>query len=344
MVGNCGDDSDDQASLTRRDFVQGVAGAGAALALGGCTAAAPVATVGAQDLPGYYPPLKTGLRGSHPGSFEVAHALRDGLAPPPAASTGEAFDLVVVGGGISGLTAAFLYRERHPDARVLVLDNHDDFGGHAKRNEFWLDGELCLMNGGTYSIESPRPYSAIAAGLLRRLGIDAEDLDRRAQDRDYYRSRGLVDGVFLDRETFGADHLVRRDPNDSWSQTLAAAPLPARAKADIARLEESPPDFLKGLSVEAKLQQLASISYRDYLRDTVRADPAAVAFYQHRTHGLWGIGIEAVPAIECWPTGLPGTAPFGNPSPEKPGSSVGQHSMAGTASMPIPHSPCVRCW
>jgi spermidine dehydrogenase len=136
---------DGTTGLTRRGFVGGVAGAGAGaalapLALGGCDGTASGAPAAAQDLPGYYPPQKTGLRGSHPGSFDVAHALRDGAALPEPSSTGEVYDLVVVGGGISGLAAAFLYRERHPEARLLVLDNHDDFGGHAKRNEFWLDG------------------------------------------------------------------------------------------------------------------------------------------------------------------------------------------------------------
>ncbi len=45
------------------------------------------------------------------------------------------YDLVVVGGGASGLSAAYFYRKEHPDARILILDIHDDFGGHAKRNE-----------------------------------------------------------------------------------------------------------------------------------------------------------------------------------------------------------------
>ena len=340
MARDGADHGEDGARLTRRDFVQGVGGAALApLALAGCAAPPAGAAVGAQDLPGYYPPALTGLRGSHPGSFEVAHALRDGAPRPAAASTGEVYDLVVVGGGISGLSAAFLYRERRPEARVLVLDNHDDFGGHAKRNEFLLDGELQLMNGGTYSIESPRPYSASADGLLRRLGIDSADLAARAQDTGFYASQGLVDGIFLDRETFGADHLVRRDPKDPWSRTLAAAPLPARAKADIARLEESPPDYLAGLTTEAKLRRLAAISYRDYLRDVARLDPAAVAFYQQRTHGLWGIGIEAVPAIEGWPTGLPGFQGLNLPKHAAPGMGPTAAGFADTGGSVDVHLP-----
>ena len=304
------DSSKDQhaGALTRREFVQGAAGTGAALALGGCDTTPTGIAPGAQDLAGYYPPTLTGLRGSHPGSFEVGHALRDGTPLPPAQSNGEVYDLVVVGAGISGLSAAYFYRERVPAARVLVLDNHDDFGGHARRNEFWLDGELQLMNGGTYSIESPRPYSALADRLLRRLGIDAAALDKQIQDKDYYAKLGLVGGVFLDRETFGGDALIRKDPAQSWARALERSPLPARARADIARLEDAPPDFLPGLAPEAKKARLATLSYRDYLGEVARLDPLAVAFYQQRTHGEWGVGADAVSALEAWATELPGFA------------------------------------
>ena len=114
------------------------------------------------------------MRGSHPGSFENAHALRDGdfwtAATRRSRTPARRYDLVVVGGGISGLSAAHFYRAARPDARILILDNHDDFGGHAKRNEFHLDGKLHLMNGGTLEIDSPRPYSAVADGLLNDAG------------------------------------------------------------------------------------------------------------------------------------------------------------------------------
>ena len=135
-------------AITRRDFVQGVAagsvGVLAGASLAGCSAAAALPAA-AQDAPGYYPPRLTGLRGSHPGSFESAHALRDGRALETSLDLEERFDLIVVGAGISGLAAAHCYLERHPAARVLVLDNHDDFGGHAKRNEFGSGGELRLL-------------------------------------------------------------------------------------------------------------------------------------------------------------------------------------------------------
>jgi spermidine dehydrogenase len=102
--------------VPRRDFLQGTL-IGAATALNGPllaglaeAASRSAAPIAAQDQPGYYPPLLTGLRGSHPGSFEAAHALRDGSSTPSATDTGESYDLVVVGGGISGLAAAQFFR------------------------------------------------------------------------------------------------------------------------------------------------------------------------------------------------------------------------------------------
>src|SRR6185437_6347964 len=156
--------------ITRRDFLNGIAIGATAIASAPLLAAAPGSgaaqapgaaelPAAAQDAAGYYPPLLTGMRGSHPGSFEDAHALRDGKTWPSTTDTGEEYDLIVVGGGISGLAAAHFYRAHaKTPSRILILDNHDDFGGHAKRNEFNLNGHLDLLNGGTLEIDSPRPY------------------------------------------------------------------------------------------------------------------------------------------------------------------------------------------
>ena len=297
-------------AITRRDFLNGVP-----IAVGGLLpdlfATALADGRPPQDLPDYYPPALTGLRGNHPGSFEAAHKVRDGdfgpLPRPDArAEANETYDLVVVGGGISGLAAAHFYRERHKAARILILDNHDDFGGHAKRNEFQLGGRLALMNGGTYEIDSPRPYSPVADGVLKTLGINPVALTKQCADRDFYHSLGLRRGIFLDKETFGADKLIVASDGSSWAQLLAQSPLSPAAQRDIARIEEEKIDYLPGLSSAEKKSRLSKISYRDFLLNIVKADPGVIPFYQARTHGEWGVGIDAVSALDVWAFGFPG--------------------------------------
>lgn len=137
-------------SMTRRDFLNGTALAIAS----GLTPAAQIAAD-----PARYPPALTGMRGQHPGSFEVAHAFaRQGQRfGVDHAAVDENFDLAIVGGGISGLAAAWFYRRAAgPKARILILDNHDDFGGHAKRNEFAIGGRTLIGYGGSQSIQSPK--------------------------------------------------------------------------------------------------------------------------------------------------------------------------------------------
>jgi spermidine dehydrogenase len=309
-----------QCKITRRDFLNGMAvGVGGTLAspwLEGLLATqTPVPS--AQDRPGYYPPTLTGMRGSHPGAFEVAHALRDGTFWQQAGKpvqTDEEYDLVVVGGGISGLAAAYFYRKHAGSAaRILILDNHDDFGGHAKRNEFHLAGRMLLTNGGTVSIESPFPYSTEASRLLAELGIDPPALQKK-----YVGGRtsgGLGFGYFFDKETFGTERLVTNAPGGFygpqgtagiWRDFLARTPLSAQAQQDIARIQEAKVDYMEGVPQEQKKARLSTMSYKDFLLNLVKAHPDVIPFYQTRTHGLYGIGIDAVPALDCWAIHLPG--------------------------------------
>ncbi len=308
-------------AITRRDFLNGIAiGAGSTLAsawLPGLTLAAETPAF-PQDVSGYNPPALTGMRGSHPGSFEVAHALRDGkfweTAGKPV-DTHEVYDLIVVGAGMSGLAAAYFYRRQAgPSARILILDNHDDFGGHAKRNEFRPGGRLLLANGGTVAIESPFPYSPEARGLLTELGIDPPALEKKCVDRDVY--RGLGASYFFDKETFGVDRLVTGVPGGpgssptsgtkAWPEFLAKTPLSADAQRDIARIQEEKVDYMPGVAQVEKKARLSRMSYKDFLLKVVKVHPDVIPFYQTRTHGLYGIGIDAVPALDCWAINFPG--------------------------------------
>jgi spermidine dehydrogenase len=298
--------------ITRRDFLNGVGVAltGAALAPDGWNDPAQPPRPAVQET--YYPPTRTGLRGSHPGSFEVAHRLRDGASFGTPERTGEHYDLVVVGAGLSGLSSAYFFRSSAgPGTRTLVLDNHDDFGGHAKRNEFHFDGSTLLLNGGTSNIESVERYSTVASALLQEVGIDwrrAYEYDQSS--RRFYESWGLGGATFFARETFGTDRLVMgspgRDPGRmrAW---LAGTPLARQAQRDLVRLyaEGLLVPELEGLPDWEKKERLAKMSYARFLEDAgIHRD--VLAYLDDRPKGLFCVGIDAYPALYAWAEGEPG--------------------------------------
>jgi len=290
--------------ISRRDFLNGVAvGVSGALVGESMLAAAAMGSddFGPEQAAGYYPPALTGMRGNHDGTFTYAHRLRDGGkwdAAGPAAKTDDVYDLVIVGGGISGLAAAYFYRQSAGgNARILILDNHDDFGGHAKRNEFHATNRLVLSYGGTQSIESPGSYSAVAKGLLVELGILVDHFFKD-YDQNLYKKLGTA--AFFDKETFGQDRLLTGMNSTPWPEFLAKAPLSDVARRDIARVYTEKVDYLAGLSKEQKLAKLATISYADYLTRYCKVTPEALPFFQTFPHDLFGVGIDAVPAAACY--------------------------------------------
>ena len=308
--------------ITRRDFLNGVAVTAGATLLPLHQLAAFQHELDPEKSPDYYPPGLTGLRGGHVGSFEVAHSVRDGdfweKAGKPL-ETGEQFDLVVVGGGISGLSAAHFFRKANPNARVLILDNHDDFGGHAKRNEFSLSDRKMLGFGGTYSIESPAPYSAVAKAVVEELGIDVASFPKYIS-KGLYRSLGLSSQIFFDQETFGSDRLVinpapvgggesgeaSSESSDVWRRFNDQAPLSEAAREDLRRLVFAKKDYYPGLSSDEKKDRMARVSYAKFLTDVAAASPEIVKMYQAVPHGLFGVGIDAVSAQDAWGLRLPG--------------------------------------
>jgi spermidine dehydrogenase len=286
--------------INRRDFLSGTSVAIGASLLPEITSGQ---DVGAQDVPGYYPPELTGMRGSHPGSFESAHVARDG-ASFDGEETGEHYDLVVVGGGISGLSAAHFYRQKYGDgARILILDNHDDFGGHAKRNEFQIDGRKIIGYGGTMFIEAPGGYPAIAKQLFSDLGIDTERFYKYF-DEDLYASLGLSQSLFFDKETFGTDHLAVGDMIDP--EVFKSSPLPEMSRSNLVRLFRDEQHYLQDIPADQRMAYLDSISYWTYLKDHAGMDDEVLKVMLPAARGVWAVNIDAYPARNAWSSGYPG--------------------------------------
>jgi spermidine dehydrogenase len=308
--------------ITRRDFLNGTALAIAS----GLTPAAQIAAE-----PSRYPPALTGLRGQHPGSFEVAHAFaREGFRfGVDGAEIEGSFDLIVVGGGISGLAAAWFYRRlAGPNVRVLILDNHDDFGGHAKRNEFQLGSRMLIGYGGSQSIQSPKTlWSDAAKNLLLELGVDVARFET-AFDGELYRSLGLSRGVFFDRETFGRDLLVAGDAfsrrgngrQPALAPFVAAMPISETSRRQLLALYEASRDPLAGRTAEEKLRILKSTSYRDYLIKICGCSEEAANCFQGRPLGFFGLGCDAVPAADLRSMGYPGFEGLSLPVDDPPES------------------------
>ncbi len=270
-----------------------------------------------------YPPARLGMRGSHAGSFDAGHAIRDGKRfEIDGLPVEDSVDLVVVGAGISGLAAAWFFRQRRPDATILLLDNHDDFGGHAKRNEVRVEDRLLIGYGGSEALQSPNAlYSDVAKGLIRSLGVDVRRFET-AFDRDLYPSLGLSRGVFFTREAFGADVLVTGDPMRMVADDIPADrmnerparefigdfPVSSTAKAALVELFTSNRDPLEGLSTHDQVALLRSTSYREYIQKLWGLDDEAANTFQGRSHDFFALGIDRVSALEARETGYPGFA------------------------------------
>ncbi|MFT4196358.1 MAG: NAD(P)-binding protein [Pseudoxanthomonas sp.] len=307
-------------AITRRDFIQGaavVAAAGSTVISSGSALAQSASARAAGHMrpanAGSYPPLRSGMRGAHPGSFESAHALRDGEQFGEGEDTGETYDLVVVGGGLSGLAAAWYYRRRAgQDARILVIDNHDDFGGHAKRNEFEYGGQQLIANGGSAYLVAPSTWPREVQALIEAIGVRKGDPSDRV-DASIYASRGLVDATFFRKEVYGVDRLVvGGTPQDPTPAFLAGAPIPPALKNEILRLVKGEDDYLTGMDEAEKIAKLGSISYRQYLLEVAKFPPEILPY----ARGVWCLGSDMASAWFAFFRYAPGFEGLGLRRPE----------------------------
>ena len=292
--------------ITRRDFLNGTQ-----IAIGATLTAPLWQACGVQTdefalAPGYYPPAKTGLRGSHDGSWETMHGRVAGKTYKPGPVEAH-YDLVIVGAGISGLAAAYFYRTSIPDAKILILDNHDDFGGHAKRNEFELNGKTHIGYGGTEAIDTPSQYTPEAIQLLKDIGVQTERFYDYFDQKFWDRFK-LSKGILFDKDTFGEEKLVRGYGSREWADFAAEMPMSEKAKADFIRVQTEKVDYMPGKTFDEKYEVLQKTSYESFLRDYAKVDEQVIEIYKRWGMSFWCVGIDEIPTtlIQNYDGGMPG--------------------------------------
>ena len=307
--------------ITRRDFLNGVAlttGAGV-LAPSNLWA---LESLEADAVNATYPPTLTGMRGSHAGSFEVAHALAwEGRKPARYDALEEHYDLVVVGAGMSGLAAAYYYRQQvGPDARILILDNHDDFGGHAKRNEFHHEGRMVLSLGGAQNLDNPGNYSDHAGALMIELGIDADAIaamDANTPD-DFLLGGKLNANVGMSMPGADGKHV---NVDGHWYKFMhgrgdyAAAvrqlPISADEQDRLIAFFGGAEDFLDDLSLGEQFDYISSVSYNRFLMDKVGLSQQSIAMFDGHLLVLNGVSGWQHTVLEAISAGAPGLRAMG---------------------------------
>ena len=310
----------DKPAITRRDFINGVS-------YGLAASVAPIDFLEAKNIDPYkYPPALTGIRGNHPGSFDHAHrlALAGGKYYEEVIDLGETNDLIVVGAGISGLSASYFYQERtESNQKILILDNHDDFGGHAKRNEFQVNGREMLTYGGSQSIESPSYYEDVSKKLMTDLGIDFQKF-YTAYDFDYFKSRGLNSSFYFNETIFGQNKIVHNVPGyrydinhkkntkpENIKKVVKKMPISDQSKKEFSKLFLDRTDFFPEMTLEEKYYYLDSISYEDYLKKYHKVGDEVIGVFHSMLWALWGVGTESIPAFGAFSDGLPGFSGLG---------------------------------
>ena len=308
-------------SITRRDFLNATL-----LAAGATLLRTPAPLLAQTNLrPPRTNPAWEGFGGigdyarSHGNTWDalsVAHELRDGKlanARQIATDTGESYDLIVVGGGLSGLGAAAFFQKGR-GGRCLVLDNHGMTGGEAKRNEFNVDGVHLIGPQGSNNFGTRRTqgwssdywnelglpcgveafeYAAWSSGV-KPLEIARDNYNFQLW-QDEFASHG-----FFFKEHDGTLRLVR----DAFGSGLAETPWSAKVRADFLRWRSNPkvydgPDLARWLD---------SMTYEQLLTKELGLDPAVARYADPiLAAAAGGLGSDVISARCAAQVSLPGT-------------------------------------
>jgi spermidine dehydrogenase len=224
--------------------------------------------------------------------------------------------LVIVGAGLSGLSAANFFQDKtSKKSRVLMIDNHDDFGGHAKRNEFHLDGKTYLATGGSEMLVPL--FTPESMALLKEMSVDLEELTN-AKNVDFYLNRDLHQGIFFDEAYYKTNRLVvgkypaeyewESDFGLEWGYTVQAEspetflqqfPMSEKAKNEILNIYNSSSDYFPGQSRLDIIAILKKTSYSDFLRKYAGVSEEVVDLFRACPEVSTGVGLDAVSAYQA---------------------------------------------
>ena len=279
--------------ISRRDFVNGtLVGFGAAL-LGPSLPA----MASSKKTAGIFSDPWTGLGGvgdygtsnGNVASVRVAaHLIRDGLTPQlmeQVEDTGEEYDMVIIGGGFSGIGAAYQFHNKYGNSKkCLIIENHPIFGGEAKQNEFEVDGYTLYGPQGSNDFGIPdKDDKGLIADIYRATGLpfefkfvkqDSQKTKIKAPLENYY-------GVFWDEERFDTGYFLGSEAKNPWvinprKDKLARLPWPDDVKADLNRAFEDLEDKYQGDNFD---HWLDGMSYKDLLEKVYHYSPKVAEYF-----------------------------------------------------------------
>lgn len=256
--------------------------------------------------------------GNIEGVRDAAHLIRDQKVDGMMADlidTGEIYDLVVIGGGFSGLSAARTFlKEADPHRTCLLLENHPLPGGEAKRNEFIVDGKVVVGPQGSNVVVTPFAPGDWYDELWKDLGIPRDPKFQplenypgslRVSKTNYLPMFGLAEqtatsGYFFDEETFGVESFWDIDSSENH---YANTPFTDREKEDLSRLHQGAGKNIWGDDWE---QALDGVTYRHYLEEILEVQPRIIEMLDKTLSTTGGLGADAVSALFAMKSGLPG--------------------------------------
>ncbi len=250
--------------------------------------------------------------------LEAGHQIRDGAfesLPASVIDTGETYDCVIVGGGISGLAAALIFQRKAGEGKTcLVLDNHPIFGGEAKRNEFLVDGHRLMAHQGSALFWPPYPHSFIAR-FYGSIGLKVPRLEYQkwagpapeiplartpylgsAPYGLYFGAKfGQPQGVWVTDPWGEKSGGEKSGGEKSGNKKLEGAPISAKAREELLRYQ-SPDQAAQKPQYrgDAISRRLDTITLEDYMMERYGMSRETIRTFAPDEGGGFGLGPDAL--------------------------------------------------